>query len=343
MEDLMRLGELGRAPARGAAVGAAEVALACHVDPDADALGLDARALAHLLGRAGCDACARSRTSRSTCPAGLVPAGRRAASSPSTEFPAAPDVMVTCDCASFDRLGDARRGRSTRRGELIWIDHHRSNDGLGTIRVSTRTRPRTCEMVCRLDRCDGRRDDRRDRGVPVRRAGDRHRPVPVRGDDAGDAPGRGRACASTRSTTRALAQALYEDNRRAYLRVRGRRARQRAAVRPGGDLVWTYLTQADLDDAGVGPGGDRRPDRRHPHGARRGRRRRAQAAARRPVQGERAVARRARPVARSPPPSAAAATGWRPATPREHGPAGTIERLVAALRVPAATAPASGS
>ena len=49
-----------------------------------------------------------------------------------------------------------------------------------------------------------------------------------------------------------MVQALYEDNRREYLRVEAV-ALARATVEPEVDLVWTYLTQADLADAGVGP------------------------------------------------------------------------------------------
>jgi phosphoesterase RecJ-like protein len=49
-----------------------------------------------------------------------------------------------------------------------------------------------------------------------------------------------------------LVQALYEDNGRAYLELVGA-ALQRLTFVPGADLIWTYLTQADLRDAGVHP------------------------------------------------------------------------------------------
>ena len=51
---------------------------------------------------------------------------------------------------------------------------------------------------------------------------------------------------------RELAQALYEDNHPAYLRLVGV-ALGRLEHVTGADLVWTYLTQADLQDAGVHP------------------------------------------------------------------------------------------
>jgi len=47
-----------------------------------------------------------------------------------------------------------------------------------------------------------------------------------------------------------LAQVLYEDNGVAYLRLLGT-ALGRLVHEPDDDLVWAYLTQADLADAGV--------------------------------------------------------------------------------------------
>src|SRR5207342_3246011 len=42
-----------------------------------------------------------------------------------------------------------------------------------------------------------------------------------------------------------LVQALYEDNRMEYIRLVGT-ALDRLSYEPSADLVWTYLTQADL-------------------------------------------------------------------------------------------------
>ncbi len=50
-----------------------------------------------------------------------------------------------------------------------------------------------------------------------------------------------------------LVQALYEDNPLAYIRLVGT-ALERLEHLPEADLVWTYLTQADLREAGVHPG-----------------------------------------------------------------------------------------
>jgi phosphoesterase RecJ-like protein len=53
---------------------------------------------------------------------------------PSSQLPPEPDVMVTFDCGSLERLGEL--GTVARNaGELIVVDHHISNDRYGTINV----------------------------------------------------------------------------------------------------------------------------------------------------------------------------------------------------------------
>ena len=124
------------------------VAIACHLNPDADALGSMLGLAHHLVARDARVICAFPG------PPGSAP--RWAKELPGLEllvdpqdFPAEPDVMVTCDCAAFDRLGVLGQASSAAR-ELIWIDHHRSNDGLGTIRVVDPDASSTCELVAGL-------------------------------------------------------------------------------------------------------------------------------------------------------------------------------------------------
>lgn len=228
---------------------ATEVALACHVNPDADALG-------SMLGLA---AFLRSRGTGTVCsyPNEPLEPPRWARLLPGSEdlvdlhrFPASPAVMVTCDCASFDRLGGLG-GPASKARELIWIDHHRSNDGLGTIPLIDPEASSTCEVVHRL-------------------IGEIGGPMP---DEAAIClyaglvtdTGRFQYEATTPETLRiaaelrehpfdhtVLVQALYEDNRSEYLRLVAT-AMGRLAMDLDGDLVWTYLTQADLADAGVRP------------------------------------------------------------------------------------------
>ncbi len=227
--------------------GAPEVALACHVNPDADALG----------SMLGLSAFLRSRGTDTVCsfPNEPLDPPRWAAMLPGSEdlvpvsrFPKEPAVMVTCDCASFDRL--VALGHAVERaGEVIWIDHHRSNDGLGTIPLVDPAASSTCEMVYRLLKVMG--GEMPDTTALCLYAG----LVTDTGRFQYEAtsPETLRIAAELREHdfdhTR-LVQALYEDNRREYLRMVGT-AMSRIIYEPEADLIWTYLTQADLQSAGV--------------------------------------------------------------------------------------------
>lgn len=224
---------------------AESVAIACHVNPDADALGATL-GLSNFL---------RARGARTICsfpnepfepPRWLsVLPGADALVRPA-EFPIEPALMVTCDVASMDRLG--MLARSAARAEtLIWIDHHVSNEGFGTIALIDPRASSTCEIVWRLIREIGG-------DVPVETATCLYAGIVTD-------TGRFQYEAVTPETLRLaaelreyrfdharLVQALYEDNPAAYLRLLGT-ALDRITVE--GDLIWTYLTQADLAAAGV--------------------------------------------------------------------------------------------
>jgi bifunctional oligoribonuclease and PAP phosphatase NrnA len=227
-----------------------EVVLACHVNPDADALGSMLGLATHL----------RARGATTICSFGNEPLDlpRWASQLPGSEgivepgdVPAEPAVMVTCDCASFDRLG-VLGGPASRAGELIWIDHHRSNEGYGTVRVVDPDASSTCEMVFRLIEAIGG-DVETDTAICLY---------------AGlvTDTGRFQYQATTPETLRiaaqlrehgfdhaALVRALYEDNDPSFLKLLGM-ALGRMAEIPEASVIWTYVTQADLADAGVGPG-----------------------------------------------------------------------------------------
>ncbi len=228
---------------------ASEVALACHMNPDPDAIG----------SMLGLSSFLRSRGVQTVCSfgndpfdpprwAGLLPGGDDLV--PPAAFPKVPDILVTLDTASLDRLGSLV-GRAHHAREVIWIDHHISNDGLGTIPVVDPQASSTCEMVVRLIRAMG-------------------------GELTADSAtclyaglvtdtGRFQYQAVTPETLRLaadlralpfdhthLVQALYDDNSVGYLRLLGT-ALHRVALDVDADLTWTYLTREDLADAEVHP------------------------------------------------------------------------------------------
>ncbi len=230
--------------------GATEVALACHVNPDADALGSMLGLSAFLRERGVVTVC--SYPNEPLDPprwAALLPGAQDLVAAKA--FPKEPAVMVTCDCAAFDRL--AQLGHvANRAGELIWIDHHRSNDGLGTIPLVDPAASSTCEMVFRLiEAMGGAMSDATAMCLYAGLVTD---------------TGKFQYEATTPDTLRIaarlrehdfdhsrLVQALYEDNPAPYLRLVGV-ALGRLEHIADADLVWTYLTQADLQEAGVRPG-----------------------------------------------------------------------------------------
>jgi phosphoesterase RecJ-like protein len=229
---------------------APEVAMACHVNPDADALG-SMLALAHHLVARGADVRCSFPNRPEELPrwAELLP-GRELLVAPE-RFPAAPAVMVTCDCASFDRLGSLGAAADAS-DELIWIDHHRSNDGRGTIRLVDPDASSTCELVASLiDAIGGPMTDASAVCLYAGLITDTGR---FQYEAAGPAALRLAARLREHPFDHArLARALYEDNRAAYLDVASV-AMARARLEPEADLVWTYVLWSDLERAGVGPG-----------------------------------------------------------------------------------------
>ncbi len=225
------------------------VAMACHVNPDPDALG-SMLGLSNFL---------RSRGTQTVCTfpndpfelprwIDLLPGAD--ALVPPADFPPEPAVMVTCDAASIDRLG-MLAPVAERATTLIWIDHHVSNDGLGTIPLIDPRASSTCEMVWRLIRSMGGE-------IPPETATCLYAGLVTD-------TGRFQYEAVTPDTLRfgaelrefpfehtRLIQALYEDTGLPYLRLLGV-ALERIALEPEADLVWSYLTQADLARAGVNP------------------------------------------------------------------------------------------
>ena len=116
--------------------GASRVCLACHVRPDADALGSMLAVLHALCGRPGSAPAVVASFGDNPF---AVPAILRFLPgiellTPPDDYPARPEVMLSFDAASIDRLG-ALTGPAQSAGELIVLDHHASNPGFGSINL----------------------------------------------------------------------------------------------------------------------------------------------------------------------------------------------------------------
>lgn len=125
-----------------------EVALACHVGPDGDALG-SMLALGAGLRSLGKRVVASWGGEPFAVPAAydflpavdlLVPPG---------DFPAAPDLLVTFDTGSVDRLGSLG-DRVATAGCCVVVDHHASNTRYGRLNLVDATAAATAVLVADL-------------------------------------------------------------------------------------------------------------------------------------------------------------------------------------------------
>src|SRR5262245_13236221 len=120
------------ARATSAIAGASSIALACHVNPDGDALG-SMLGLFHVLRDAHCPVVASFPPPFVVAPHYRELPGLDLLTKPD-DFPSEPDVMVTFDCGSLGRLG-ALEAAAVAARELVVLDHHVSNTRYGTINV----------------------------------------------------------------------------------------------------------------------------------------------------------------------------------------------------------------
>lgn len=124
--------------------GASTVALACHVAPDGDALG-SMLAMHHALRAAGVDSVASFPEPFVIAPHYREIPGLDLLVEPAA-FPNAPDVMVTFDCGSANRLGGLESAAHAAR-ELVVLDHHVSNERYGSLNVIDPTAAATGVVV----------------------------------------------------------------------------------------------------------------------------------------------------------------------------------------------------
>ncbi len=125
-----------------------EVVLACHVGPDGDALG----------SMLGLGAALRDRGSKVVASWGSEPFEVPSAYGflpaldllvPAADVPPAPELLVTLDTGSADRLGTLAGRLETSRDVLV-VDHHGSNTEYGTVHVVDAEASATALVVAEL-------------------------------------------------------------------------------------------------------------------------------------------------------------------------------------------------
>jgi phosphoesterase RecJ-like protein len=244
----MTVAENAWAEAVAALTAADDVALACHLGPDGDALG-SLLALALGLRSLGKEVVASWGSDPFRVPPQYAFLPALDLLSPPDAFPSAPDLLVTFDTGSVDRLGSLA-GAVGNAGAVIVVDHHASNTAYGTVNVIDPNAAASVVLVEEL----------------LRRLG-----VEIDADIA--------ACLYTGLTTdtgsfkyqattpevhalagrliatgidhAAIAREVWDTNRFAYVKLLGILL-ERAQLDAERGLVWSWSTQADFSVYGVG-------------------------------------------------------------------------------------------
>jgi bifunctional oligoribonuclease and PAP phosphatase NrnA len=221
------------------------VVVACHVDPDGDALG-SLLGLAGALRRGGTRVWATWGAEDPKAPPiyGFLEGLETVV--PPAEVPERPEVFVAVDCGEPSRLGTLA-GRFAAAATTVNLDHHRSNPGFGSLNLVDPGASSSAELVYQL----------------VRRMGGTPDPAEATALYTGIVTDTGRFQYSSTSPTtlrvaadlreigvdhERVATEIFEAGSLAYLHVVGV-VLSRARVDDG--LIWSWLDTADLDAAGL--------------------------------------------------------------------------------------------
>ena len=130
--------------------GARQVCLACHVRPDADALGSMLAVAVALAGRPGGQEVVASFGDDPFAVPGILRfLPGQSLLRPPADYPERPEVVISFDAASIDRLGRLA-GPAAAAATLIVLDHHASNAGFGTVNLVDPTAAATAVLAAEL-------------------------------------------------------------------------------------------------------------------------------------------------------------------------------------------------
>ena len=224
------------------------VALACHLGPDGDALG-SLLALTIALQEQGKKTVASWGSDPFTTPPHYTYLPKLDLLSPPSDFPTEPDLMITFDAGSFERLGSLEPNARAAK-QLVVLDHHVSNDHFGSINLIDADAAASAVIVFDLLR---RLDAHLDRDIAT---------CLYTGivTDTGRFQYKNTTPEVHRITAELLAagaphveitQTIYNTHPVGYLRLAAT-ALEKLQVRDDASLVWTWVTTDDLAHAQVG-------------------------------------------------------------------------------------------
>ncbi len=232
----------------GVIEGAGQIVLACHQGPDGDALG-SMLALQLALKKTGRDAVASWGSEPFTGPRHYAFLPGLDGLSPPEKVPAGPELMVTFDCGSFERLGTLEPNARAAQ-TLVVVDHHVSNDSFGTVNLIDPEVAASAVVVYHLIKRMGIELDRDIAsclytGILTDTGSFKYRnTTPEIHAIAGDLISYGIAHDE-------IARLVYDTHPVGYLKVLGV-ALDRAELVPEASMIWTWITDRDLQEHGVG-------------------------------------------------------------------------------------------
>lgn len=231
-----------------------DVALACHVDPDGDALG-SMLAMQRFLRSRGVRVIASwgATGGDGQDPALLVPPQYTFLPgledlTPAAEFPERPGLFIAFDTGSADRLGSLR-DTADRAEAVIVIDHHASGTAFGDVRLVDGQAAATAVLVDELIRRMGGELDREMAACLyvglVTDTGRFQHP-----STTPEVMQLGARLISYDIDHTGINRRVWETHSFGYLKVLGR-AMERAVLVAEAGMAWTAVLQSDLDDLGV--------------------------------------------------------------------------------------------
>lgn len=231
-----------------------EVALACHVEPDGDALG-SMLALQRFLESRGVRTTASWGTSEGDGqdPALLVPPQYTFLPglenlTPAQAFPSSPSLFVAFDTGSPDRLGTLGSAAEDA-GAVIVIDHHASGTAFGDVRLVDGEAAATAVLVDELiTRMGGELDREMASCLYVGLVTDTGRFQHP--STTPDVMRLGARLLAYDIDHAAINRQVWETHSFGYLKLLGR-AMERAVLMPSVGLAWTAVLQSDLEDLGI--------------------------------------------------------------------------------------------
>lgn len=235
--------------------GAEEVALACHVDPDGDALGSMLALALHLRHRGVRVAASFGTAEPAADEQNTLAVPRQYHFLPGVDllvppsaFPSAPAVMVVVDCATVARLGSLRPAAEAAETVLV-IDHHASGEPFGDVRLVDGDAAATAVLVDEvIRRAGGALDADIATCLYVALVTDTDRFTESCVTPA--VMELGARLLSYGVDQTAIAHRVYDEHSFGYVKLLGRAMERATLVRAVG-LLWTAVTSNDLEQLGL--------------------------------------------------------------------------------------------